>query len=642
MPPDSEPSPQRRGLAVWALVAVLAAGVVAGAASIAFLCDDAFITFRHVANARAGHGLVWNAPPFHPVEGYTGFAWALLLWGVWAAFGVEPPAAANVLSITFGVATFVLVAVAALALRRRDGRPVPAAVAVTALAVLGGNRTFLQWLTGGLETALFNFAFVAWTLLAFRSPARRGTGWLTAWSGAAALAALTRPDGLLLVAATAACAVLDALRRRGELARTLLGLLPLATVAMHVAWRRWCYGEWLPNTYFAKVTAPWPEAGWRYLYCFAFEHGVWWWALLAAAWLAVAVRRGTLAPRVLFATALPALAAVAANVVHVGYYTLRIGGDHFEYRVLSQLVPLLVLSAAAMTASLSVRPWLPLGALAGLGLAGGVGWLHHALVDQKQPPIYVSLAAQLPPWARPLVRAYDRHQAWLHLQFVCMRCSTHASSLATNAAQFDDHRAVRDGIARPGAWSRWRTAADSGDLPVVRHPVIGLLGWKLADVYVLDELGLCDRVIARSPAEQHSLASLPAERMRDVLGGADADADGAVTRAEFETAIAKGFSRGGAADAAGAAIVADVLVVVFATGPGDTLVAPDVEALLAFLGDVRFMAHERRAPPGYIEQFDPNVTLVDRRVAVRPREVPLTPERVRAIEAEWWRRVHAR
>ena len=36
-----------------------------------FTTDDAYIAFRYVDNNRMGHGLVWNPPPFRPVEGYT-------------------------------------------------------------------------------------------------------------------------------------------------------------------------------------------------------------------------------------------------------------------------------------------------------------------------------------------------------------------------------------------------------------------------------------------------------------------------------------------------------------------------------------------------------------------------------------------
>src|SRR5690348_214185 len=143
-----------------AVFVVLAAVAVAGALHFEFLCDDAFITFRYVSNAMDGHGLVWNVPPFLPVEGYSNFLWALLLWATWSWFGVEPPHAANVLSIACGVVLLAVVAAAALGIRGRGGARVHEALAWCTVAAIATNRTFELWLTGGLETALFNVALV--------------------------------------------------------------------------------------------------------------------------------------------------------------------------------------------------------------------------------------------------------------------------------------------------------------------------------------------------------------------------------------------------------------------------------------------------------------------------------------------------
>jgi len=44
------------------VLALLPLATIAGAASLSFLCDDAYITFRYVSNARDGLGLVWHPP----------------------------------------------------------------------------------------------------------------------------------------------------------------------------------------------------------------------------------------------------------------------------------------------------------------------------------------------------------------------------------------------------------------------------------------------------------------------------------------------------------------------------------------------------------------------------------------------------
>ena len=64
-----------------------------------FLTDDAYIAFRYVSNRQLGHGYVWNAPPFLPVEGYTSFLWVAILDLVWSLTGVEPPRSANPLAL---------------------------------------------------------------------------------------------------------------------------------------------------------------------------------------------------------------------------------------------------------------------------------------------------------------------------------------------------------------------------------------------------------------------------------------------------------------------------------------------------------------------------------------------------------------
>ncbi|MBX3464663.1 MAG: hypothetical protein KF830_15955 [Planctomycetes bacterium] len=620
MPPIPASAARRR--AIVATVALLALAVAAAAWQLRFLCDDAFITFRYVANARDGHGLVWNPPPFQPVEGYTGFLWALLLWAVWSAFGVEPPAAANVLSVALGVGLFLACAGAALRLRGRDGTPLHPAVGLLALAVLGGNRTFLQWLTGGLETALFNLAFVGWVLLAFRAPERRGRTWLLLWAAAAAAAALTRPDGLLLVAVTTATALALAARRRLAWADLAPGLAPLATVLAHVLWRRGFYGEWLPNTYYAKVTTPWPEAGWRYLYCFAFEHGAWLWPLVALAALAAAFARGERIRALgrLVADHLPATAATAALWFHVGYYVLRVGGDHFEYRVLSHTIPLGTLAVAALAARIHRGAWPPIAALLLLGAAQSIGWMHWALTTPRAAPEYDALGDKLPGWLRPLAREYDRRQAWLQMQFNCVRTGAHALSAQGLLALLPD---------------RTRMPADANDVPVLIGVAAGIPGWTLPDVAVLDVLGLNDWVAARTPVRDWHLGFLPREVLEAALATADADGDGWATRGELEAA----FAAIPGSSAAGARPVVDRLLLLFA---GDRAGALDAEGLAAarhFFAKMRFLAHERLAPDEYKDAFAPNVTIANRRAVVRPRAEPLTPARVREIETEWRDRI---
>ena len=51
-----------------------------------------------------------------------------------------------------------------------------------------------------------------------------------------------------------------------------LSQLPILLTVFHFLWRKNFYGEWLPNTYYAKLVNPWPESGIRYFLSFIFEY----------------------------------------------------------------------------------------------------------------------------------------------------------------------------------------------------------------------------------------------------------------------------------------------------------------------------------------------------------------------------------
>ncbi len=600
-----------------AVLLILLAVTIVGASALAFLCDDAFITFRYVSNAMAGHGLVWNPPPFQPVEGYTGFSWALLLWAVWKCFGVEPPAAANVLSIAFGVCQFAVIATAALRLRRRDGQRVGDAIALLTIACIVGNRSFLQWMTSGLETALFNLAHLLWVVLAFVPAERRDRRWLAKWSAAAALAALTRPDGLLFVAATATAAPLAFDRANRSLRALATGLLPLGLVAVHVAWRRWFYGDWLPNTYYAKVVEPWPEAGVPFLKCFLFEHGLWLWFPVAAVWAAHDTWRHRTSLLATTMRRMPAFAALGAIVIHVGYYVYQVGGDHFEYRVLSQLVPIGWLSLAAMGAQLMPRVWPTIALLVVTFLASTAGWLHLWISRDMPMNGVTPLADRVPAVLRPIWRWHDSLQMFLHIHFVGMRCNQIAAALAHFQTRYPP---------------RGDFNTDPGDIAVQIDAVVGTTGWYLRDVAIIDWLGLNDWVVARTKpfGREHTEAAFQ-EHAR-VIPAADTNGDGFLDRSELARWIGSFFPAQIREDDASPAV--DMAINLYAGHRGDALTPAEAEAFLRGILSRGAMAHERVPPPGYVDAFERNVTVSPEGVVVTPRAVKLKP-RIPAIEAEW-------
>ncbi len=517
----------RREMAVGLLVALAVGALVCGWQALWFLTDDSYITFRYASNSHFGHGYVWNAPPFPPVEGYTSLLWLVLLDVVWQATGIEPPVAANPLLLGFSALTLVLTAamVWRLPLRAELGSVRLLLLAWVLLAVVS-NRTFLAFASSGLETALFNFLLTAWVSLALF--VGREKGWRgPTLHGAAALAALTRPDGLLFAAASGLLwlgEVLvekanretgDATRRevrfwRAFPARRAGELAPLSIVPAHLLWRHHTYGEWLPNTYYAKHLQAWPESGLQYLLSFVLEYALWLWLLLAALWMARLLRQSSrslvLHSAVLAwsRASLPSAVVTSALLAHAGYYVLVIGGDHFEYRVLSQLVPWVAVSAVWLLNALAWRRGPAVAFLLALVVASWpIPWVHwhrsQRLTTRSQTHFMkVPVEDAFPAPLRGYARLFDRTQFWLIDRMVCTRHREH-QIFHRYQSEILLHRDL--GLTAP---------ADG--FPVAAAGSVGVVGWVLPRANILDLLGLNDRVIARGPARPNTRRKMGHDR----------------------------------------------------------------------------------------------------------------------------------
>jgi arabinofuranosyltransferase len=454
-----------------------------------FLCDDAFIAFRYVANRQAGLGYTWNPPPFLPVEGYTCFLWVLLLDATWSLTGLDPTRSANLLSLLFSMGSLLLLVTATTWLWRRRGGGSPVALPLgLALAWTLGNRSFLAWTSSGLEAAMFGFFLHAWLLAALGLALGR-TRWLWGLATSATLATLTRPEGFLWIAATLALATGLAWERRGRGRAAMLTaapLLPLLLVPAHLLWRHASYGEWLPNTASAKIVSPWPAAGLRYLGSFALEHALWLWAL-PVGWALLRWGAG-LRGRPAWAATVTAL----VLLLHAVAYPLVVGGDNLEYRSLSFTVPLLGLGLAWAPLQLGWR-WtraLAVG-LTILAASAVLPWTHWSLHRQHTDRIAsfgqpVRTAAALPGWMGPYARSFDALQAWLQEHGICQRHQEHKLFTAHLRSLLPS----REEGAR---------AFDGVDNPVVSALAVGMAGWVYPRAHILDEAGLNDWVVARSP-----------------------------------------------------------------------------------------------------------------------------------------------
>jgi arabinofuranosyltransferase len=466
-------------IAPWVVAALSLAVLLLGADAFWFEVDDAFIAYRYVAQSRAGHGYVWNAPPFLPVEGYSSFAWVALLDLAWRLTGLPPTRTACVLSLACMVATFALTA-STMWRRLASWRTPSARLGVFGLVLLWlvTNRTLLVFCTSGLETGLWVLLGTAWALAGLTHRPR-------ALVALAALMMLTRPEGALAVVVSVGAVALEA-RKSRDVRRLALTLLPLLLPLAHLVWRRWFYGGWVPNTGAAKLVKPWPEAGAMYFASFIVEYGLA--PLLAAALVAGGRHRARL--REVPQAATPWAVTLGA-AGYLAFYGVIAGGDLFEYRPLAPLVPWIAI-AMVVAATRSARPTRTIALVLAVqvALSAYIPWQQWRLTSASSGSrlagaMVVPVAPVSPLPLRPWVSVWDGMQRWLLARYINSRHSYHRSGTAL----------LFRGLPPPASSPRPRP----GQHAVLVADAVGVVGWSLPRLDVIDYHGLCDWVIARTP-----------------------------------------------------------------------------------------------------------------------------------------------
>jgi arabinofuranosyltransferase len=501
--PSAVPRVDGAQVAAGVVLLTAAAGLYWGWQLHWFLTDDAYIAFRFISNRHAGYGYTWNPPPFLPVEGYTSFGWILLLDAIWSVFGLEPPDVANNVALACALGTLALTSWACHRMCQLRGVSRATAVWATAAVLFATitNRTFLAWASSGLETALFNLLLQSWLLAGLLGAVDLRPRTLALLCGLASAIELTRPDGLVPISASATlvvvCALLGVVRVRTAVACAA----PLSLTAAHLLYRRSFYGEWLPNTYYAKVVAPWPEAGARYLAAFVLEYAYYLALPLILAggfvWLRASLRRlaavGGEARRTEAARTLVRLGVLGAVLAMLGFDVLIAGGDHFEYRALSFLCPLLPLGFLYGCLALRIRAHVSALALLGWSAVSAVlPWTAYQQTNAQYAwptePLVIPTAPDAPLLLRPVARAFDALQDWLIPHGIGVRHYEHRAFWLHQLRNFPTRE-------------RGKALCAAADHPVMPIATIGVSGWVLPGCAVIDLRGLADYVIARTPGK---------------------------------------------------------------------------------------------------------------------------------------------
>ena len=219
--------------------------------------DDAGITFAYARSVATGAGPVLQ-PGAPPVEGFSDPAWLALLaaghklglfdHGTW--FGVPDYVAyPKTLAILLLAVVFAAFFAAASSVARH-----PATVTAVAGCACALIPSFVIWSVSGLENSLLAAAVAVQAAVLVRRRERLA-GLLPAIACGllAALAALTRPEGLIYAAVYPIALLVVG---RGWLRSLGAGALSVVAFAVpfgaYLAWRLATFGQWLPTTATAK------------------------------------------------------------------------------------------------------------------------------------------------------------------------------------------------------------------------------------------------------------------------------------------------------------------------------------------------------------------------------------------------------
>lgn len=308
--------------------------------------DDAFISFRYAQNMAQGYGLVFN--PGERVEGYSNPLWTLLLAGASRA-GFDLPRASCWLGLMFTAGSMWLTWLLAWRIAGERGWSSRRTwLAPVLLALYPGTA---YWAYGGLEGPMAAFLVLGfWLLACERSASNRA---LVAGGILGVLAAMTRWEIALLwpiavlMHATDSSRPLAARLRRGM----LLGLVLTALFGVFFVVRFRYYGEWLPNTYYAKIGGTLLGRLARGI-PYAAEGAVsWLLPLTLPVWLIVQRSARSWS--------------IAAAVLVFGLYSAWTGGDHFCW--LRFLLPVLPFAAVLAVGTVHELDRALVGRMAGTG-----------------------------------------------------------------------------------------------------------------------------------------------------------------------------------------------------------------------------------------------------------------------------------
>ena len=320
-------------LLIWIALALALAYALYQAISLAWVCDDAFLSFQCARNLVDGHGLVYNVG--ERVEVYTNFLWTIIMAaGLLLSF--DPVTMSQLLGIGSYLSVVAIFVYLSRVLVRRENRDHRIAIPLTALALLL-HHDLQVFATSGLETAwatalaAAGFAIV----LVGKSPRSR------LWAGLVlTLAIMSRPDMAIFFIMTIPAIMLTDTQR---VKNTLSYILPLVVLYLpYWLWRLTYYGFPFPNSYYAKSAAlPYYSQGLIYLWLYVKTYYALFLVIPLAILAAVIILHHRKHNRVTPNEPQRGLLLGLLWAIPFVFYVVRVGGDFMFARFLIPATPIL-------------------------------------------------------------------------------------------------------------------------------------------------------------------------------------------------------------------------------------------------------------------------------------------------------------
>lgn len=204
-----------------------------------FIQDDAYISYRYVANYLNGDGLVYNIG--ERVEGITNMGWVVLTI-LWGSLGLDYIFWSQVFGFICGIG---VILISFLLGRKLFGNS--RLLSISTVLLIGINLSLAYWSSAGLETSAF--AFLVMVSLYFYIT----RNWLLVSS--LALAVWIRPEGALIAGLFI---VIEIVLHKGwpsfpVTSAAIAFVISLPFIIFKLAY----YGSILPNPFYAKTSFDW-------------------------------------------------------------------------------------------------------------------------------------------------------------------------------------------------------------------------------------------------------------------------------------------------------------------------------------------------------------------------------------------------